>query len=106
MITVQVEDDQGRVVPTADNEILFSLDGPGQIIGVGNGDPSSHEADRFFETIKTIKIKNLKELTVDRLDNRPEIAASYDDSNWRPAFKTQSKDWRIYNARNICTSQI
>ena len=96
VITVQVEDDQGRVVPTADNEILFSLDGPGQIIGVGNGDPSSHEADRFFETIKTIKIKNLKELTVDRLDNRPEIAASYDDSNWRPAFKTQSKDWRIY----------
>ena len=28
-----------------------------KIIGVGNGDPSSHEADRFFETVKTSKIR-------------------------------------------------
>jgi beta-galactosidase len=96
VITVQVEDDQGKVVPTADNEIFFSIDGPGKIIGVGNGDPSSHEANRFFKTIKTIKIESLKELAVDRFHNRPEIEASYNDSDWKPAFKTQSKDWRVY----------
>ena len=38
-------DAAGRTVPTATNEVQFRLEGPGEIIGVGNGDPSSHEAD-------------------------------------------------------------
>jgi beta-galactosidase len=32
-------------VPTADHDVAFELSGPGRILGVGNGDPSSHEAD-------------------------------------------------------------
>ncbi|TAK94020.1 MAG: glycoside hydrolase family 2 protein [Verrucomicrobia bacterium] len=50
VITVQVADAQGRMVPTADNLITFELAGPGKIIGVGNGDPSSHEPDQFIAT--------------------------------------------------------
>jgi beta-galactosidase len=46
VITVSVLDSQKRVVPVADNEITFETYGPGKIIGVGNGDPSSHEADK------------------------------------------------------------
>ena len=46
MIAVSVLDAQGRPVPTADNEITFAITGPGRLIGVGNGDPSSHEADK------------------------------------------------------------
>src|SRR4029434_1798083 len=34
------------IVPTSGDEIAFSISGPGRIIGVGNGDPSSHEPDR------------------------------------------------------------
>jgi beta-galactosidase len=45
IITVQADDAQGRPVPIAGNEITFALSGPGRIIGVGNGDPSSHEPD-------------------------------------------------------------
>ncbi|MGH9408880.1 MAG: beta-galactosidase GalA [Vicinamibacterales bacterium] len=45
LVTVQIVDAQGRVVPTAGNDVTFTLTGPGRIIGVGNGDPSSHEAD-------------------------------------------------------------
>ena len=45
VVTVAVLDSQGRVVPTATNNISFSITG-GTIIGVGNGDPSSHEADK------------------------------------------------------------
>jgi len=45
VVTVEVLDAQGRVVPTADNLINFSITG-GAIIGVGNGDPSSHESDK------------------------------------------------------------
>lgn len=96
VITVRVEDSKGRVVPTANDEMSFSMSGAGKIIGVGNGDPGSHEADRFFETIKTAKIENLKELAVNDLNNRPETAAGVNDSNWKPAFTTQSKDWRVY----------
>jgi beta-galactosidase len=45
LVTVAVLDSQGRVVPTATNLINFSITG-GAIIGVGNGNPSSHEPDK------------------------------------------------------------
>ena len=45
IVTVAVLDSQGIVVPTATNNISFSITG-GAIIGVGNGNPSSHEADK------------------------------------------------------------
>jgi beta-galactosidase len=48
VFTVSVVDTQGRVVPTAGNKINFELTGAGKIIGVGNGDPSCHEPDKFI----------------------------------------------------------
>ena len=45
-VGVSVVDDKGRVVPTADNMVRFSVSGPGRILGVGNGDSSSHEPDK------------------------------------------------------------
>jgi hypothetical protein len=45
VVTVAVLDALGRVVPTASNTVAFAVSG-GAIIGVGNGDPSSHEADK------------------------------------------------------------
>ena len=46
VINISVVDREGREVPDADNLIKFSIKGPGKIIGVGNGDPSSHEPDK------------------------------------------------------------
>ena len=46
ILNVAVIDGQGRVVPTADPLIHFEVEGPGKIIGLGNGDPSSHEMDK------------------------------------------------------------
>ena len=47
VIRVAIKDAKGRVVPTADNLVKFSIEGPGKIIiGTGNGDPSSHEPDK------------------------------------------------------------
>ncbi len=51
VINISVIDRQGREVPDANNLIRFSLRGDGKIIGVGNGDPSSHEQDKYFDTI-------------------------------------------------------
>lgn len=45
VINVTALDGRGREVPDAANMILFSLSGEARILGVGNGDPSSHEAD-------------------------------------------------------------
>jgi beta-galactosidase len=46
LVEVQVLDDKGRIVPVADNEIAFRCSAGGKLIGVGNGNPSSHEADK------------------------------------------------------------
>jgi len=46
VIKVIIKDAKGRVVPTAGNLVKFSIEGPGKIIGTGNGDPSSHEPDK------------------------------------------------------------
>jgi beta-galactosidase len=46
VINVSVIDREGREVPDANNLITFSISGDGKIIGVGNGDPSSHEPDK------------------------------------------------------------
>ncbi|HJV60212.1 MAG TPA: glycoside hydrolase family 2 TIM barrel-domain containing protein, partial [Albitalea sp.] len=48
-ITVSTVDAQGRPVPTASLHVRFELEGEGAIIGVGNGDPNSHEADKASE---------------------------------------------------------
>jgi beta-galactosidase len=45
-VTIEVQDSEGRLVPTASYKVRFTLTGPGKIIGVGNGDPSCREADR------------------------------------------------------------
>jgi beta-galactosidase len=45
-VAVEVQDSKGRVMPLASDKVRFKLIGPGKIIGVGNGDPSCHEADK------------------------------------------------------------
>ena len=49
VINVSIVDAQGRPVPTADNKVTFAVNGPGRVIGVGNGDPSCHEPDKASE---------------------------------------------------------
>ncbi len=46
VVRVAIKDARGRVVPTAGNLVTFSIEGPGKIIGTGNGNPSSHEPDK------------------------------------------------------------
>lgn len=43
-VTVRVIDREGRTVPRADNEIRFSIEGPGEIVATDNGDPTSFES--------------------------------------------------------------
>jgi beta-galactosidase len=43
-ITVEILDEQGRVVPMAENEIVFEVSGEGRLIGVDAGNPQSHDS--------------------------------------------------------------
>jgi beta-galactosidase len=60
VINISVVDRQGREVPDANNLIRFSIKGDAKIIGVGNGDPSSHEQDKYFDTAATRHLFNGK----------------------------------------------
>jgi len=46
IVHVQVLDSQSRLVPIAGSPIEFQLKGVGKLIGVGNGNPSDHDADK------------------------------------------------------------
>lgn len=43
-ITVEVQDQNGVMVPDADQQVFFKVEGPAGIAGVDNGDPVSHES--------------------------------------------------------------
>lgn len=45
IVNVSVVDKNGLEVPDADNLISFELTGDARIVGVGNGNPNSHESD-------------------------------------------------------------
>src|SRR5436190_20261179 len=46
IVRLEVLDAQGRMVPTAENQISFKVTGEGKLIGVGNGDPNCQESDK------------------------------------------------------------
>jgi beta-galactosidase len=43
-VTVKIVDSHGNLVPDASNMVSFVVDGPAHLIGVDNGDPSSHDS--------------------------------------------------------------
>jgi beta-galactosidase len=45
-VNVRVVDAKGLTVPTAGDVLTFAVEGPGKVIGVGNGDPSCHEPEK------------------------------------------------------------
>ncbi|WP_114790757.1 beta-galactosidase GalA [Niabella yanshanensis] len=48
VINLSVFDREGREVPDAQHLVQFVVKGDARIIGVGNGDPSSHEPDKYL----------------------------------------------------------
>ena len=86
VITVQVNDAHERMSPIAGNEITFGIQGPGKIIGVGNGDPSSHEPDVFLAKwpVHSTVVTDWKWTRIPnaRLTDLPQVAANFNDSAW------------------------
>ena len=93
VIKVSAVDAEGRVVPMAQNQIHFELTGPGKILGVGNGDPSCHEADTLVleSADRVIPINDWRWKLTDNVQHSDlaEYTANFDDSAWN---KTTSEN--------------
>ncbi|PBJ16100.1 beta-galactosidase GalA [Flavobacterium sp. ACN6] len=85
VVTVEITDKNGLHVPTANDEIAFSIKG-GKILGVGNGDPTSLENDQFIDNMSLIAISNFMEQK-ETTASLPEKLPIYTESNWAEAFK-------------------
>ena len=58
VINIHAIDRQGRDVPDADNLVRFIIRGEARVIGLSNGDPSSHESDKPHELQATRRLFN------------------------------------------------
>jgi len=86
ILTVAVADAQGRVVPVAGNLVTFALEGPGRIIGVGNGDPSCHEPDTYVPVAASRSVAlggwRFKKVPDANAPGLPEVAVDCADADW------------------------
>ncbi|MDR7211612.1 beta-galactosidase GalA [Flavobacterium piscis] len=85
VVTVEITDKKGLHVPTANNEITFSIKG-GKILGVGNGDPTSLESDKFIDNTELVAITNFEEKKLTSA-NLPNQITNDSDNTWVTAFK-------------------
>ncbi|MDQ1165339.1 beta-galactosidase GalA [Flavobacterium sp. SORGH_AS_0622] len=85
VVTVEVTDKNGLHIPTANDEISFSIKG-GKILGVGDGDPTSLESDQFIDDISFSAITNFMEQKGES-SSLPKEMTNYDESKWTEAFK-------------------
>jgi beta-galactosidase len=86
IVTVEVTDKKELHVPTAGDEITFTVKG-GRILGVGNGDPTSLEKDTFIDDIALIPINNLQEQALTSPDLPAQQLPAFAENGWREAFK-------------------
>jgi beta-galactosidase len=73
VINISAFDKHGREVPDAANKIKFSIAGNARIIGVGNGDPSSHEPDQYKDSLWERSLFNGKAQLIIQAGKQPGI---------------------------------
>ena len=91
VIAVGAADAQGRAVPDAGHTVTFTLSGPGRIIGVGNGDPSSHEPDQFLPGLTLIDAAGWREKLTTGSDLDALLAPGLACDDWPAAFARDTK---------------
>jgi len=65
LLTIKALDKKGNIVPTTDRLVQFEIEGPGKIIGVGNGNPTSTEKECFSDTYNQIELPSYQEFELD-----------------------------------------
>jgi len=101
VVTVKVVDAAGMLVPDAGDSVRFEIAGPGRILGVGNGDPSSHEPDKFVEQVSALAVTGWRTRSVETLQPGPELQPEFDDSAWEAARDPRWNEKRIDPERGV-----
>ncbi|KQY82479.1 beta-galactosidase GalA [Pelomonas sp. Root1444] len=86
VVRVSVVDREGRVVPTANQRIGFEVSGPARLIGMGNGDPGSHEADKPAEFHRYAAAGDWRHKAVARQEDAAALMADAGAAGWRDPF--------------------
>lgn len=86
VVTVQITDKKGLVVPDANLDVEFGISGPARIIGVGNGNPTSLEPERFTDEVSAILFSDWKETLAASVDVKQAVLPSFDCSKWDMAL--------------------
>ena len=76
ILRVELLDKQGRIVPTACNELDLIVEGPVRILGVGNGDPAYHVAERPLDPGMSFKVKAFNGLAQVLLQSNGDIGTA------------------------------
>jgi beta-galactosidase len=101
IVTVSVKDAMGRIVPDSSNLVSFQVSGPGRILGVGNGDPASHEADKVVEGYRRVGVMDWRTRAADGEPSAAEVAPEFDDFGWAKATDPRWDEKRVYPAASV-----
>jgi beta-galactosidase len=86
VVNVSVVDREGRIVPTAQQRIRFGAEGSVRLIGMGNGDPGSHEADKPAELHRYAAAGGWRHQTFAQQQEALAQLAGTDTAGWRDPF--------------------
>lgn len=85
VFNIKAEDSHGNFCPTAQNKIHFNLASmDSRIVGVGNGDPSSHEADTFISYPTSLNVAGWKMAPVSNSMTATGDTSSLQNLTWQP----------------------
>ncbi|MDX9847930.1 MAG: beta-galactosidase GalA [Tenuifilaceae bacterium] len=87
VLTVQVNDSKGNLVPNAMNEVALTISGPGRIIGVGNGDPASHDPEQYIESVEQVYPSVSLYRMESQFPSEEELESVLSSSGWANAFE-------------------
>jgi len=107
LVTVNVVDREGRVVPTAGHRVAFETSGPVRLIGMGNGDPGSHEADRPAELHRYAAATGWRHRSIARAEDAAALIATAGGTGWGDPFAWVPPEKRLADtAWNIVQATI
>jgi beta-galactosidase len=102
VVSVTVVDREGRVVPTAQDRIRFEVDGAARLIGMGNGDPGSHESDKPAELHRYAGAGSWRHKAVARPQDTAALLSDAGSEGWRDPFAwTPPEQQRVDGAWNV-----
>ena len=89
VVTIEVQDQKGRIVPDACPKLTFRLEGHGRILGVGNGDPmylgEDHPKEKDCHTFSIPAFNGLAQVLVQRGDEAGTLQLSCEAEGLRPS---------------------